>query len=428
MAGGWHHWTMTLATPPASAIAATPSADLRVEVAVVGAGPVGGLVAALLAGAGLSVAVIEAAAPETLCRPASDGRAIAVALSAKRALAAAGLWEVMAPAAEPILDIRVTDGASPLFLHYDHTQVGDEPLGWIVENEIIKAASLARLRVLHGVTLLAPARVAEWRYGAGGAEAVLADGRRVRAALVVAADGRASPTRAAAGIGVDRWDYRQSGIVCAIAHQHPHEGVAHEHFLPAGPFAILPMTNNRSGIVWTETSAAAPAIVAQSEADFLGELGARVGGFLGDIALASPRFSYPLSLQMARRITAPRLALVGDAAHGMHPIAGQGLNIGIRDAAALAEAVVDTRRLGLDPGGPAVLERYGRWRRFDTLLMLAATDGLNRLFSNAIPPVRLARDLGLAAVNRLPAVKRHFMRHAMGLVGDLPRVLRGETL
>ncbi len=410
--------------PPLSSAAAA----LTVEVAVVGAGPVGSLVAALLAGCGLTVAVIEAAEPEILCRPASDGRAIAIALSAKRALAAAGLWELMADAAEPILDIRVTDGASPLFLHYDHTQVGDEPLGWIVENEIIKTASLTRLAALPGVTLLAPARVAEWRYGAGGAEAILVDGRQVRAALVVAADGRASPTRAAAGIGIDRWDYHQSGIVCAIAHERPHDGVAHEHFLPAGPFAILPMTHNRSGIVWTESSAAAPAIVAQSDADFLAELASRTGSFLGRVELSSPRFSYPLSLQMARRITAPRLALVGDAAHGMHPIAGQGLNIGIRDAAALAEAVVDVRRLGLDPGSPAVLERYGRWRRFDTLVMLAATDGLNRLFSNAVPPLRLARDLGLAAVNRLPAVKRHFMRHAMGLVGDLPRVLRGERL
>ncbi len=405
-----------------------PSPVLSVDVLVIGAGPIGALTAILLAQAGFDVAVVEAGDPDRLARPGSDGRAIALALSAQRAVVAAGLWDRLAPVAEPILDIQVTDGKAPVFLHYDHTAIGDDPFGWIIENEEIRGATLARLEALDRVRLLAPARVTAWNFDGARVTADLADGRTIRAALAVAADGRPSPTRQAAGIGITNWDYRQSGIVCAIGHEKPHNGIAHERFLPAGPFAILPMTGNRSGIVWTERSDLAPAIVAQDEDLFLAELSERVGGFLGKLRLASPRHFYPLSLQMADRITAPRLALVGDAAHGMHPIAGQGLNLGIRDVAALVEAVVDAGRIGLDPGSPDVLDRYGRWRRFDTVTMLTVTDGLNRLFSNQVVPLRLARDAGLAAVEHLPAAKRLFMRHAMGVVGDLPRLLRGEAL
>ncbi len=399
-----------------------------VDVLVVGAGPIGGLLAALLARAGLAVAVIEAADPGEMARPASDGRAIAVALSAQRVLAAAGLWPLVAARAEPILDIHVSDGTAPVLLHYDHQALGDQPFGWIIENEAIKAAALACLQAAPGLQLLAPARVRAWDFAAGAVTATLADGRMIRASLVVAADGRASPTRRAVGIGLTRWDYHQHGIVCAIAHERPHGGIAHEHFLPAGPFATLPMTGSRSGIVWTERADLANAIIGQDDAAFLAELTSRLDDRLGRVSLTGPRLSYPLSLQLAERWTAPRLALVGDAAHGMHPIAGQGMNMGLRDVAALAEAVVDARRLGLDPGAPAVLERYQRWRRFDTLVMLAVTDGLNRLFSNRIGPLRLARDVGLAVVERLPGAKRLLMRHAMGVVGDLPRLLRGEAL
>jgi 2-octaprenyl-6-methoxyphenol hydroxylase len=245
---------------------------------------------------------------------------------------------------------------------------------------------------------------------------------------VAAADGKDSPLRQAAGIRTVEWRYRQVGIVTTVAHERPHAGIAIEHFLPAGPFAILPMTGNRSSIVWTEDAALAPQLIALPDPDFAAELRARFGDFLGAIAPVGPRWSYPLSLMQAERYTARRLALVGEAAHVIHPIAGQGLNVGIRDIAALAEAIIDARRLGLDIGDDIVLERYQRWRRLDAVLLAGVTDGLNRLFSNAIAPVKLARDLGLAAVNRMPPLKRLLMSHAMGTLGDRPRLARGERL
>lgn len=410
-----------------------PSPPVRADVLVVGGGPVGGLTACALAQCGLSVVVVEAADPAELARPGTDGRAIAIALSAKRVFAGAGAWAHMEAEAEPILEIRVTDGHSPLYLHYDHDAIGDEPFGWIVEQTTIRRAVHRRLAELPSARVLAPARVARLERLGTHVEATLESGAVVHAALAVAADGRPSWVRGSAGIAVRRLDYRQSGIVTTVAHERPHRGIAHERFLPAGPFAILPMTDDprgrhRSSIVWTERGDLAPAIVAQPDDDFLDELSIRFGDFLGRVELAGPRFFYPLTLQIADRAIDRRLALVGDAAHGMHPVAGQGMNMGIRDVAALAEAVVDARRLGLDVGGPEVLERYQRWRRFDNMLMLGLTDALVRLFSNDIGPLRLARDLGLAAVERMPAAKRFFMRHAMGVVGDLPRMMRGEAL
>lgn len=404
------------------------STPIAAEVLVVGGGPIGALTACALASAGVSVAVVEAAEPAQLARPGTDGRSIAIALTAKRVMEAAGVWPLLADEAQPILEIRVTDGASPLFLHYDHDAIGEDPFGWIVENTTIRRAALARLAQLPSARLVAPARVAHLERGATQATATLEDGRIIQAQLVIACDGRGSPTRKAAGIDITRWDYHQSGIVCTVAHEKPHRGIAHERFLPSGPFAILPMTGNRSSIVWTEKSHLCPAIVGQDDAAFLGELMTRFGQFLGKVELAGPRFFYPLSLQFAERSIDRRLALAGDASHGMHPIAGQGMNMGIRDVAALAEVVVDARRLGMDLGGPEVLERYQRWRRFDNMLMLGLTDVLNRLFSNDIGPLKIARELGLAAVQRLPGTKRFFMKHAMGLVGDLPKMMRGEAL
>ncbi len=403
------------------------------DVAIVGGGPIGALTACCLADAGLEVAVIEASDPAALAQPGSDGRSIAIALSAQRVFAGCGAWALMQAEAEPIQEIRVTDGASPLFLHYDHNAIGDEPFGWIVENTTIRRGLHQRLAQLAHAHVLAPARVNKVERDTSGATLTLADSRVLRAALVVAADGRPSPTRRAAGIQVQRFDYHQSGIVCTVAHEKPHHGVAHEHFLPSGPFAILPMHGtaehpHRSSIVWTERLHLAEAIVRQNDEDFLAELHTRFGDILGRISLDSPRYHYPLTLQIAERAIDQRLVLVGDAAHGMHPVAGQGMNMGVRDVAALAEVVVEARRLGQDVGGPGVLARYQRWRRFDNMLMLGLTDVLVRLFSNDIGPLKLARDLGLAAIQAMPGAKRFFMKHAMGVVGDLPRLMRGERL
>lgn len=398
------------------------------DVLIVGGGLVGATLAIALGQAGVGVVCLDRDGPDTALAAAYDGRASAVALGSQVMLDAIGLWRHIAPFAAAIDEIRVSDGDSLLFLHYDYREVGDTPLGWIVENRGIRRGQALRLAELPSVQFLAPAQLAELERGPDVVRARLADGTQVRARLVVAADGRGSPLRQAAGIGLTGWSYHQTGIVCTVAHEKPHRGIAQEHFLPAGPFAILPLPGNRSSIVWTEHEHLAADIVAQGDAGFLAELRSRFGDFQGDIALEGPRFAYPLTLQFAERYTAQRLALIGDAAHGMHPIAGQGMNMGLRDVAALAELVVDALRLGLDPGSPLVLERYQRWRHFDNMLMLGLTDVLNRLFSNDIAPLRLARDVGLAAVNRLPGAKRFFMRHAMGVVGELPRLMRGERL
>jgi 2-octaprenyl-6-methoxyphenol hydroxylase len=256
----------------------------------------------------------------------------------------------------------------------------------------------------------------------------LGDGAATTATLLVAADGARSRLREHAGIATHGWSYGQSAIVTTVAHERDHHGRAEEHFLPAGPFAILPLRHNRSSIVWTERTEDADRIVALADHDFHHELEKRFGLRLGDIAVSGPRRAYPLGLWVARSFIADRLALVGDAAHVIHPIAGQGLNMGLRDVAALAEAVVDAVRLGLDPGGGTVLERYQRWRRFDTMTMSVSTDGLNRLFSSRSDVLRLARDLGLGMVDRLPGLKRMFIREAAGLVGEVPKLLRGEAL
>ena len=397
------------------------------EVAVVGGGMVGLSLALGLAGTGIPVALVEQARLSDMAAASFDGRGSAVAAGSQRILDGLGLWDGVADEAEPILEIRVADGASPLFLHYDHKEIGDGPLGWIVENAVTRralaaAASDSDLEVFDG------AELADCTFGEDAAILDLVDGRQISARLVVAADGRDSPLREAAGIESVRWRYPQTGIVCAVKHEVPHRGIAHEHFLPAGPFAILPMTENRSSIVWTERNDLAPDILALDDAAFAAELGSRFGKFLGEIDIAPTRWSYPLSVVHSKRYIAPRLALAGDAAHAIHPIAGQGFNIGLRDVAVLAEVIIDTLRLGLDPGAPAALERYERWRKPDNMMMIGVTDILNRLFSNDIAPIRLARDAGLAAVNRAAPLKKVFMRHAMGLVGDLPRLTRGEPL
>ncbi|HTQ34944.1 MAG TPA: UbiH/UbiF/VisC/COQ6 family ubiquinone biosynthesis hydroxylase [Stellaceae bacterium] len=400
-----------------------------VELLIAGGGLNGMLLGIACAGVGLSVAVVDRQDPATMLDDRFDGRTTAIAHGSKLVLEGVGLWSLVADEAQPILEIRVADDNSPLFLHYDRRELGTgDPLGYIVENRVLRRALFARATALPSLQLLAPRTLGPVTATANSAVATLADGTRLHARLVAAADGKDSPLRHAAGIRTVEWRYNQIGIVTTVAHERPHGGIAVEHFLPAGPFAILPMTENRSSIVWTEHAALAPHLMALPDAAFAAELAARFGDFLGAIEPVGPRWSYPLSLMQAETYIAPRLALVGEAAHVIHPIAGQGLNVGIRDCAALAEAIIDARRLGLDIGEDAVLERYQRWRRLDAVLLAGVTDGLNRLFSNTIPPVKLARDLGLAAVNRLKPLKRLLMQHAMGVLGEHPRLARGEPL
>jgi 2-octaprenyl-6-methoxyphenol hydroxylase len=400
-----------------------------VELLIAGGGLNGMLLGIACADAGLEVAVVDRQDPATMLGDTFDGRTSAIAYGSKLVLDGIGLWPLVAAEAEPIREIRVADDSSPLFLHYDHRELGgDTPLGYIVENRVLRRALFERAKTLLNFRLLAPRVVGTVTADDSGTVATLGDATRVHARLVAAADGKDSPLRQAAAIRTIEWRYKQTGIVTTVAHQRPHAGIAVEHFLPAGPFAILPMTGNRSSIVWTEDAALAPHLVKLSDAQFAAELGARLGDFLGAIEPVGPRWTYPLSLMQAERYTARRLVLVGEAAHVIHPIAGQGLNVGIRDCAALAEAVIDARRLGLDIGDDSVLERYQRWRRLDAVLLAGVTDGLNRLFSNRIGPLKLLRDVGLAAVNKMPPLKRLLMSHAMGTLGDRPRLARGERL
>ena len=401
---------------------------LRTDVVVIGGGLVGLSLGHALAAAGIDVATVDREAPAIAADDAYDGRAFAISYGSHRILDGLGLWSAMAPHAAPILDIRVTDGPSTLFLHYDHRELGDEPLGYIVESRFVRRALLGRLDDRPRLKLVAPQSVTRLDRWKTGVTAHLADGRRIDARLAVAADGRPSPIRKSAGISAIEWGYGQTAIVCTVALTRPHGGVAHERFLPSGPFALLPLLGDLSSVVWTERRDVVPAMLALDDDGFSDAMTRRFGDALGPLRVVGGRWSYPLGLLLAERMTAERLALVGDVAHAMHPLAGQGLNLAIRDVAALAEVVVDAHRLGLDIGTIDVLDRYAAWRHTDTLALLAVTDGLNRLFSNDFGPLRLARDLGLAAVDRLPGLKRLFMRHAMGTVGNLPRLARGEAL
>lgn len=404
------------------------SACERYDMIVLGGGLTGLALADAVGGAGYRVLVIERAPLPLLVSAPYDGRVTAVALSARRFLESIGVWSSLVPDVGPIRDIVVREGFSPIQVHYDHREVGAEPLGYIIENRALRAALLERAQALPTVTLAAPAQVADVRLGAARAEIRLGDGRSAVAPLVAVCEGRQSTTREQAGIGTKRWAYGQTGIVCTIRHERPHGGLAVERFFPDGPFARLPMTGDRSSIVWALEDGLAGAVSALDDAGFLGEVAERFGDDLGELVLEGPRWTYPLVLVLADRYTATRLALVGDAARGIHPIAGQGWNLALRDVAAVAEIVVDRLRLGLDPGDALALERYAAWRRFDSLALVAVTDGINRLFANDLFPIRVAREAGLALVERLPVAKRFFMRHAMGLVGDLPRALQGRPL
>ena len=403
--------------------------DEEFDLIVAGGGMTGLALACAAAGAGVRVLLLEQRALPDTTAPPFDGRVTAIARGSRHLLQGTGIWPYLAEEAQPILDIEVGERHSPLTVHYDHRAVGGGPLGHIVENRVIRRALLSRIAELRGgaLEIAAPER---WQRveRREAVEVALASGRRVRARLLAAADGRGSPLRDLAGIGLTRWNYQQTGIVATVAHAEPHRGRAFERFFATGPLAMLPMQGNRSSIVWAADDRLARGLIALDDHEFIAELADRFGDRYGALELAGPRWHYPLSMVQARRYTERRLVLVGDAARAIHPIAGQGWNLALRDVAALAELVVDARRLGLDPGGSYVLERYERWRRFDSLALIGITDGLNRLFANDLLPLRLARELGLGAVERIPPLKRFFMRHAMGLLGDLPRLMRGEAL
>ena len=403
----------------------------QAEVVVGGAGFAGlALAIALRQGLG-DPFTVTVADPALAHARSKDPRASAIAAAARRLFEAIGVWEAVAENAQPILDMVVTDSklddaVRPAFLTFGGEVEEGEPFAHMIENRHLVDALVEKAKSL-GVELRATA-VAGFAADANSINVRFADGETITARLLVGADGARSLIRERAGIATHGWNYDQSAIVTTVAHERDHNGRAEEHFLPAGPFAILPLTGRRCSIVWTETSGEAERIVALPDNEFHAELEKRFGLQLGDIEVVGPRRAFPLGLFTARTFIGERLALVGDAAHIIHPIAGQGLNMGLRDVAALAEAIADAARLGLDPGGPEVLERYQRWRRFDTMTMGIATDGLNRLFSNHSDALRLVRDIGLGLVERMPMLKRMFIREAAGFTGDVPKLLKGEAL
>jgi 2-octaprenyl-6-methoxyphenol hydroxylase len=401
------------------------------DVIVGGGGMVGLTLGIALAGAGLKVTVADPMPKGAVLDAKFDGRVSALAFASTRMFEALGIWPRLKADAQPINDILVTDAtlgspASPFSLHFDSNEIG-APLGHLAENRHIRAALFAVAETLPTLTFLSPCALAGLDQRENAIEATLSNGETLRAKLAVAADGRDSKMRDAMGIGIVGWSYPQWGLVATVEHEEPHGGVAYEHFLPSGPFAILPMTGNRSSLVWTERDTLAPAMMKLPDDEFDAEIAHRFGTHLGKTHAAGPRWSYPLKFHLARAYVAPRFAVAGDAAHGIHPIAGQGLNLGLKDAAALAEIVLDAARLGLDFGAIDVLKRYERWRRFDSFALAASTDALNRLFSNDIAPPRFVRDLGLGIVDRIGPARRFFMRHAGGDIGKLPRLLRGEA-
>jgi len=399
---------------------------------VIAGGAFAGLALALALHQGLAGEVpVIVADPALANRPSRDPRATAIVAACRRLFEAVGVWDAVEPQAQPILDMVITDSkledaSRPVFLTFAGNVEPGEPFAHMVENRHLIDALTARAEA-EGISLR-PTAVTGYEARDGGIAVTLADGATVDASLLVAADGARSKLRERAGIVTHGWDYDQSGIVVTVGHERDHEGRAEEHFLPAGPFAILPLKGNRSSLVWTETRAAAARMVALPKDEFHAEMEKRFGLHLGEIvALDQPR-AFPLGYFVARSFIADRLALIGDAAHVIHPIAGQGLNMGLKDVAALAEVVVDAARLGIDPGQADVLERYQRWRRFDTMAMGAATNVLNVLFSNESTLLRGVRDLGLGLVDRLPPLKGMFIKQAAGLSGEVPRLLKGEAL
>ncbi|MFC3714489.1 UbiH/UbiF/VisC/COQ6 family ubiquinone biosynthesis hydroxylase [Sphingoaurantiacus capsulatus] len=405
------------------------------DVIIIGGGLVGMTLALALDKHGLSSVVVDSADLSTTLAPGFDGRASAIASASARMFKAIGLWDLVDGQACAIDEIRVTDGLSPLHLHFDARDADLGPLGYMVENRLLRAALIEAAAKAAHIKVRAPARYQSVERTATGATVTLHDGTILKAPLVIAADGRRSALREAAGIRASAWRYGQTAIVTMIEHEQSHGNVAFELFYPTGPFAILPMRatgdaapGTRSAIVWSVENEDAPAMLALPERALAAEVAKRMGGFLGDVKLIAPASSYPLGFHHAERYTDTRLALIGDAAHGIHPIAGQGFNMGLRDVAALAEVLVDGARLGLDLGDAQLLARYEGWRRFDNMMVASVTDALNRLFAVKGRPAAAVRRLGLAAVERIPPLKRFFMAEARGETGDLPKLLQGLTV
>jgi len=403
------------------------------DILIVGGGLNGPALALACAQNGLRVTMIDALPLKTRAGANFDGRAYALALATTRMLQALGIWDQVKDNAQPILDIIASDGrpgegAAPWFLHFDHTEIEEGPMGYMLEDRYLRNALLAAVKNHKAITQIAGHKVVAQYTDATHGQVTLDDGRIVTGRLLAGCDGRDSGTAKRAGIQRTGWGYEQTALVCAIGHEKAHNGVAHQFFTPSGPLGILPLPGNRCSIVWAETTERAKWISKLSNADYLAELRPSFGDFLGKITLEGARFSYPLKLTIANSFIADRLVLVGDAAHGMHPLAGQGLNMGLRDVAALAEVLVLANRRGEDLANTLVLQRYQQWRRFDTATMAAATDGINRLFSNENPILRAGRDIGLGIVNALPDLRRGLIRQAAGLTGDMPKLLLGKAI
>lgn len=402
---------------------------MKTDIIIIGGGLNGSAFALAAARAHFNVTLVDSLPVETRNNRDFDGRSYALALTSTRLLDGIGIWGDLHDLAQPMLEIKVTDGRagegpSHWMMHFDHAEIEEGPMGYLVEDRHLRTAFLDAMAKMDNITHLAAETVVAQSVQAGKASVTLASGQVVEGQLLVGSDGRNSGTAARAGIKRTGWGYGQTALVCAVAHELPHSGIAHQFFMPGGPLAILPLTGNRSSIVWSEQDARATALAAMNDVDFLEALRPVFGSFLGEISLAGDRFQYPLGLSLANSFIADRTALIGDAAHGVHPIAGQGLNAGLRDVAAFAEVLSDARARGEDIGSEQTLARYQQWRRFDTTTLAIATDTFNRLFSNDNPLLRAARDLGMGMINAAPGLRRGFIREAAGLTGELPRLMR----
>ncbi len=403
------------------------------DIIIVGGGLNGPALALALADGGFSVTIIDALPARSRDQKGFDGRGYALALASQHLLAAIGVWPQVAENSQPINEVKITDGRagegpSGWMLHFDSRELAEGPMGFMVEDRYLSRALQGAVQKHPLITQINGETVVDQQVGPASVTVTTASGKTLTGSILIGSDGRASGTAKRAGIRRAGHDYGQTALVCAIEHDLPHNGIAHQFFMPPGPLAILPLPGNRSSIVWSETTAEAARINALPEDEYLDILRPRFGSFLGQIRLAGTRFTYPLSLTLAEYFIAPRLALIGDAAHGVHPIAGQGLNLGLRDVGALAEVLILARRRGEDIGAPDVLERYQRWRQFDTTVMALATDAFNKLFSNDNSLLRLGRDMGLGVVNALPSLRKRFIREAAGLSGDVPKLLQGRQI